>query len=299
MVGKEGFGVSAIVGKFRALVINKVKANLARAIRENEINVLAIDEYIDILSEKLKEVINPTLEEYGLTMPEFYITSISTPDDDPNFRRLKQQFADKTLLVRQEEIRKAEAEAAQGRKIVEAQTEAKLKMVGAQGEAEALRIKAQAEADAYRAKAFAEADEMKAKGYTYQQETSRLVGMEAMKNGITGGSDGGSLLGDVAGLGITLGAMGSVMNMAKDVLDPVLNDSAAIGAKVSESANTSFSSGEKWDCTACGTKNITSKFCPECGAKRPEVPVTWDCSVCGAKNITSKFCPECGTKKPE
>lgn len=299
MVGKEGFGVSAIVGKFRALVINKVKANLARAIRENEINVLAVDEYIDILSEKLKEVINPTLEEYGLTMPEFYITSISTPDDDPNFRRLKQQFADKTLLVRQEEIRKAEAEAAQGRKIVEAQTEAKLKMVGAQGEAEALRIKAQAEADAYRAKAFAEADEMKAKGYTYQQETSRLVGMEAMKNGITGGSDGGSLLGDVAGLGITLGAMGGVMNMAKDVLDPVLNDSAAIGAKVSESANTSSSAGEKWDCTVCGTKNITSKFCPECGAKRPEVPVTWDCSVCGAKNITSKFCPECGTKKPE
>ena len=299
LVGKEGFGVSAIVGKFRALVINKVKANLARAIRENEINVLAIDEYIDILSEKLKEVINPTLEEYGLTMPEFYITSISTPDDDPNFRRLKQQFADKTLLVRQEEIRKAEAEAAQGRKIVEAQTEAKLKMVGAQGEAEALRIKAQAEADAYRTKAFAEADEMKAKGYTYQQETSRLVGMEAMKNGITGGSDGGSLLGDVAGLGITLGAMGSVMNMAKDVLDPVLNDSAAIGAKVSESANTSSSAGEKWDCTVCGTKNITSKFCPECGAKRPEVPVTWDCSVCGAKNITSKFCPECGTKKPE
>lgn len=299
LVSDGGYGVSAVTGKFRALVISKVKSNLARAIRENEINVLAIDEYMDVLSEKLKEIINPSLEEYGLTMPEFYITSISTPDDDPNFKRLKQQFADKTLLVRQEEIRKAEAEAAQGRKIVEAQTEAKLKMVGAQGEAEALRIKAQAEADAYRAKAFAEAEEMKAKGYTYQQETSRLVGMEAMKNGIAGGSEGGSLIGDVAGLGITLGAMGGVMNMTKDALNPVISDSAEIGTIVGESISGSSSTTGGWDCLACGAKNITSKFCPECGAKKPETLTTWNCPACGKKGITSKFCPECGAKKPE
>lgn len=299
LVSDGGYSVSAVTGKFRALVISKVKSNLARAIRENEINVLAIDEYIDVLSEKLKEIINPSLEEYGLTMPEFYITSIATPDDDPNFKRLKQQFADKTLLVRQEEIRKAEAEAAQGRKIVEAQTEAKLKMVGAQGEAEALRIKAQAEADAYRAKAFAEAEEMKAKGYTYQQETSRLVGMEAMKNGIAGGSEGGSLIGDVAGLGITLGAMGGVMNMTKDALNPVISDSEEIGTKVGESISGSSSTTGGWDCLACGAKNITSKFCPECGAKKPETLTTWNCPACGKKGITSKFCPECGAKKPE
>ena len=108
-------------------------------------------------------------------MPEFFITSVMTPDDDPNYKRLKQQFAERTLNVRQEEIRKAEAEAAQQRKLVEAQTEAQLKMVGAQGDAEALKIKAQAEAEAYKAQAFAEAEEMRAKGYTYQQETARNV----------------------------------------------------------------------------------------------------------------------------
>ena len=43
------------------------------------------------------------------------------------------------------------------------------------------------------------------KGYTYQQETSRQVGMEAMKNGISGGAAGA--LGDVAGMGVALGAM--------------------------------------------------------------------------------------------
>ena len=75
---------------------------------ENNINILEIDEYIDILSEKLQAIINETLVEYGLIMPEFYITSVLTPDDDPNFRRLKQQFAEKTLRVREEEIKKAD-----------------------------------------------------------------------------------------------------------------------------------------------------------------------------------------------
>ena len=316
----DSYSITSVVGKFKALVMNKVKANLARIIKENNINILEVDEYIDVLSEKLRLAINEILAEYGLTMPEFFVTAIMTPDDDPNFRRLKQQFADKTLKVREEEIRKAEAEAAQSRKILEAQTEAQLKMVGAQGEAEALKIKAQAEAEAYKAQAFAEAEEMRAKGYTYQQETARMVGMEAMQNGITGNGSGGagSALGDIAGLGVTLGAMGGVIGMTKDALSPIMQTSSEIGGSVvPPSADTwDCSCGCKdikskfcpdcgspkpapavgWDCT-CGCKNITSKFCPECGSKKPEA-TTWDCT-CGCKNITSKFCPECGSKKPE
>lgn len=315
----DPYSIASVVGKFKALVMNKAKANIARIIKENNINILEIDEYIDVVSEKLRLVINEILAEYGLTMPEFFVTSVMTPDDDPNFRRLKQQFADKTLRVREEEIRRAEAEAAQGRKILEAQTEAQLKMVGAQGEAEALRIRAQAEAEAYKVRAFAEAEEMRAKGYTYQQETARMVGMEAMQNGITGGEGGGgSALGDIAELGVTLGAMGGVIGMTKDVLNPIMQGSADIGSGVVAATS------DTWNCTcgktgiaskfcpecgvakptpvigwncACGQTNITSKFCPECGAKKP-LPSTWDCE-CGAKNITSKFCPECGHKREE
>ena len=316
----DQYSVSSVVGKFKALVMNRVKSNISRIIKENNINVLEIDEYLDIISEKLRIAINEVLGEYGLVMPEFFVTSILTPDDDPNFKRLKQQFADKTLRVREEGIRKAEAEAAQGRKILEAQTEAQLKMVGAQGEAEALKIKAQAEAEAYKAQAFAEAEEMRAKGYTYQQETSRMVGMEAMQNGITGGRDGGSALGDIAGLGVTLGAMGGVIGMTKDALNPIMKDSSEIGSGVVHAADDTWdcSCGCKgiksrfcpdcgsarpepvssWNCT-CGCKNITSKFCPECGSKKPAAPTVWNCPECGNKNITTKFCPECGHKREE
>ena len=155
-------------------------------------------------------------------------------------------------------------------------------------------MKAAAEAEAYKMQAFAEAEEMKAKGYTYQQETARQVGLEAMQNGITGGAGGGaSALGDLAGLGISLGAMGSVIGMTKDALNPMMNNASEIGAGVVSAA------ADKWNCPACGCKDITSKFCPECGRKRPEAPVGWDCPACGCKNITSKFCPDCGAKKPE
>lgn len=295
IVSGGGLGLSAVVGKFRGLVINAVKSNLARIIKSNNINILEIDEYIDTISANLKNVLNETFDEYGLIIPEFYITNILTPDDDPNFRRLKQQFADKTLKVREEEIRKAEAEAAQGRKMVEAETEAQLKVVGAKGEAEALKVKAMAEAEAYKMQAFAEAEEMKVKGYTYQQETARQVGLEAMQNGITGSGDGGNGVGDIAGLGVTLGAMGGVIGMTKEALNPIMNNSAEIGTGF---GNVVSGKTDTWNCS-CGAKDITSKFCPECGSKRlEEKKNTWDCK-CGAKNITSKFCPECGAKRPE
>ena len=50
-----------------------------------------------------------------------------------------------------------------------------------------------------------------------------------------------------------------------------------------------------WTCPQCG-KTATGKFCPECGAKKPEAD-GWTCPTCGKLN-KGKFCAECGTKKP-
>ncbi len=306
--GDGAYGTNNMVGKFKALIMNKVKSNLARSIKELNINILEVDSYIDKLSDKMQTIINETLDNYGLVMPEFYITTIVTPDEDPNFQRLKQQFADRTLLVRQEEIRKAEAEAAQSRQLVEAQTEAQLKMVSAQGEAEALKAKASAEAEAYRVQAMAEAAEMQAKGYTYQQETARQVGLEAMQNGITGNGEGSNGLGDLAGLGVTLGAMGGVINMTKDALNPIMGSAVKVGNGFGSILNGEVPEGNPhndfpseinygkrtpWNCN-CGKQNITSNFCPDCGLKNPTI---WSCS-CGEKMITSAFCPNCGNKRP-
>lgn len=273
---------------FRAMVMTQVKSYLAATIRENAINVLEIDERLMELSDALKARINPRLAEYGLELADFFVARVVTPDDDPNFRKMKQQFADQYLNIREEQIRKNIAVAEAERKTVEAQTAAQMKIIGAQGDAEVTKIKAQAEAEAYKAQAFAEAAEMQAKGYN-QKDVIQADVQKAYAGalGQMGANGGGAGLGDIAGLGVTLGAMGGVMGMTKEAMAPMFGQQTAPAAPAPTG----------WDC-ACGETNIQSKFCPECGAKKPEPKQSWNCPQCGKMNITSKFCPECGTKMP-
>ena len=303
-------GIGDGKGYFRAMIMTQVKSYLAQVIKNCKINVLEIDEHLLDISGELKKRLNEYLNEYGLEISEFFVSRIMTPDDDPNFQRMKEQYAEQYLLVRQEQIRKKEAEAAAARKEVEATTAARVKLIGAQ-----------AQAEAYRMQAEAEAAEMRMKGYTYQQETARQIGKEAMKNGLGAGS--GSL-GDIAGLGIGLGAMGSVIGMTKDAIAPATDAVGqlrqAVNSTIEKSGTWNCTCGQKniesnfcpncgakntesqpensWDCT-CGTKGIMFKFCPNCGRKRPETREDWDCPNCGTKKITFNFCPNCGMKRPE
>ena len=69
-----------------------------------------------------------------------------------------------------------------------------------------------------------------------------------------------------------------------------------IDAQAQAMANAAAAPAGGWKC-ACGA-TATGKFCPECGAKKPEPKPAngWKCS-CGAM-ATGKFCPECGSPKP-
>lgn len=288
----ELLGEGGKKGYFRSLVMTQVKSYLAQTIKENQINILEIDSELMQLSRALRDKINDYLDDYGLFMPEFFVGRVMLPDDDPNFRRLREQYAEQYLLVREEQIKKSEAEAAAQRKEVEATTAARMKVIGAQGEAEALKVKALAEAEAYKVQAEAEASEMKMKGYTYQQETSRQVGLEAMKNGIAGSGGGGAnVIGDLAGLGVGLGAMGSVIGMTKDAIQPVSDVASQMGQSLGSAIS------DLWDCH-CGQKGNAGNFCSNCGAKRPEQKTGWDCA-CGQKGNMGNFCSNCGAKKPE
>ncbi|MCD8190571.1 MAG: SPFH domain-containing protein [Clostridiales bacterium] len=209
---KYDSALSKMTGYFRALIMTKVKSYLAGVIRQEAISILEIDEHMEALSEALCRKINEGLVEYGLSMPEFYIVRFVTPEDDESdpshdaYMKMKGLYGAQFIAMQE----KSKAEAERGRILVEAETAAQRKLIGAQ-----------AEAEAYRMKAAAEAEEMRMKGYSYQEETARQVGMEAMKHGLTGGETGGSALGDLAGLGVSLGAMGSIIGMTKDTFQGV------------------------------------------------------------------------------
>lgn len=295
---RENF-TRSVQAAFRPLIANTVKQHLPAIIKNQQIDLLEIDERVNEISGLLREKLLAGFQEYGLTLPQFYVTHVVLPEDDPNFKRIRElhnimlqtrviqaEATVKTVQAQSEatyrtaqEQSKAAITAAQRQVELEKQT---TETEVARREAERAIIRAQAEAQAQRLAGLTEAEIMHAKGYD-QKDVIEADVKKAYAAGLgqMGGSGGG--LGDIANLGVTLGAMGGVIGMTKEAVSPMFEQPTA-------------SVTDGWNC-ACGTKNITSSFCPDCGAKRPISVSGWDCT-CGTKNINSNFCPNCGAKRP-
>ena len=85
----SGF-TKSLAASFRPLISTAVKTNLSGCIKSESINILEVDESLGLLSNVLKRSIAPGFEEYGLTIPEFYVTTVVLPENDPNFKRIRE-----------------------------------------------------------------------------------------------------------------------------------------------------------------------------------------------------------------
>lgn len=303
---------TALRGYFRAPLMTEIKSYLAAVIKDQNINILEIDAHMGALSEALRERISPRFEEYGLTIPQFYITNIALPEEDKNFKDIKALISQAYIRVRAEEVQTSIAEAARQRKLVEEQTEAQLRVIRAQGEAEAVKMKGMAEAEIMQAKGYTQKDVLAA-----DVQKAYAEGMGKMGSGGSGGGTGGGVATDLIGLMAGMKMAGAVFDRMDGVLNPSSEKTSREEEKTpetwacvcGETGNTKkfcMSCGRPkpqpagvWQCPACGAKGIASRFCPECGEKRPEPPASWVCPACGCRDITSRFCPECGSKRPE
>lgn len=94
--------------------------------------------------------------------------------------------------------------------------------------------------------------------------------------------------------GATAAFMG--MNMASATGGMNAQDLFRMGRSSDPTSKQSVSQ-DGWTCS-CGSYN-TTKFCPSCGSKRPELPKPVFCGECGCKlsdgETTAKFCPNCGS----
>ena len=116
-----------------------------------------------------------------------------------------------------------------------------------------------------------------------------LVGAQADAMKTAAGNSAGAMTGFM-GMGMAMNAGG--MNAQNLFAMGQQNQQAQQNAQPAPSAP------DGWKCS-CGA-TATGKFCPECGAKKPEPKPAdgWVCPKCGTTN-TGKFCLECGEKKPE
>ena len=318
---RNGAGFTkSLQASFRPMISNAVKTNLPSVIKANDIDILEIDEKLDLISDSLREKIKAGFEEYGLTVPQLYVTNIVLPEADPNFKRIRELHT----IVLQTRVIQAEATV----KTVEAQSKAQYRTAEEQAaaaieaarreaemqrqttetevarrEAERKVIAAQAEAQAMRMQGLTEAEIMAAKGYNQkdvlQAEVQKAYaeGIGNMGPAISAGGGGGSMMGDLMSLGVGMAAMGAIAPQIGNMMSGLNPNMQQQGGAEQEAPKPRTEAG--WTCPECGTKDITSKFCPECGAKKPEPKQGWTCPECGTKDITSKFCPECGAKKPE
>ena len=334
----EGAGLTkSLQASFRPLITNAVKVNLASVIRDEAIDLLEIDQKLDLISASLRKAILPGFEDYGLTIPQFYVNNVVLPEDDLNFKRIRElhtitlqtriyqaeatvksaQAQSETVYRTAQEQSKAQIEAARREAELQRQT---TETEVARREAERRVIAAQAEAQAMRMTGLTEAEIMASKGYNQrdvlQAEVQKAYaeGIGNMGPDVVNGGGSGGLMGDMLGLGVGMAAMNAVApqigNMfsfgqqpqqtpAPDTWDCACGQKG-IASKFCPNCGTKKPepvASDTWDC-ACGQKGNVGKFCPNCGAKKPEAPATWDCA-CGQKGITGKFCPNCGTKKPE
>ena len=293
--GNENGGFTkSIQNSFRPLISTAVKTHLAASIKSENINLLEVDENLTKLSEALRIKIVPGFEEYGLTIPQFYITNIALPENDPNFRRMKElhTVSFQTRMIQAEALVKsaqadAEAEVTAARRKVEMERQLTETEV-AKREAERDLIRAQADAQATKMAGFAEAEVMQAKGYNQKDVLAAEV-QKAYAEGIGNMTinGGGGVAGDMIGLGVGMAAAGAVAPQLGEMFKGFAPATSA-DAKTPETK-----------CAKCGASlPANAKFCLECGEKvAPAIPADMIvCPECGNTVPKGKFCPECGHK---
>ena len=314
---RGGGFTKSLSSSFRPMISTAVKANLSSSIKAQNINILEIDERLEQLSDVLKRSITPNFEEYGLTIPDFYVTTVLLPENDPNFQKIRELHsislqkkmveAESSVMVSMAEA-KAAVTAAERQAILEKEA---TETEQARREAERELIRAQAEAQKTKLSGFAEAEVMRAQGYN-QKDVLQAEVQKAYAEGlgnmtISGG--GGGVAGDMIGLGVGMAAAGAVSGQMGEMFkgfgaaaQPEVKKVACpnCGNEVPENAKFCMECGSKIVvlgeneviCPACGQKTAKGKFCMECGAS-----LVAKCPGCGAELPNgAKFCLECGAK---
>ena len=269
---------------FRPLINTVFKTNFAPIVKENNINIIEIDQHVEQLAKPMYEKIKEGFEEYGLTVEDFYITDIVLPEEDKNFRRIKDIMASSYLGTKEAEV---EAEILAARRAVELEHEqtltAKKKM-----ELERELLQAQLDANKTKLSGFAEAEVMAAKGYNQKDVLNAEVQMayaEGIGNFGSNGGSGSSVASDMMQMQMGMAAAAAMAPAMKDMMSGMAGNNqnqqpAAAGVVYCPNCGAQLPAGAKF-CMSCGQSLLVKNVCPKCGSELP---------------AGAKFCLNCGEK---
>ncbi len=179
----------ALVQKFRALLMAKIKAYIGKTMQESSFSIFETDSHMNEISDDLHKLLIPDFKAYGIKLEKFYVTNIAKPDGESAYEKFKE------LHIRQySDI--AEAQLKQRLGVIDEETEKKRRIIEAEGIAEKRKIE----------------------GYTYSQERGFKVAEKVAEN------EG---VGNFSSLGLGLGMMGGVAGTVGDMTEKTLKQTSA------------------------------------------------------------------------
>ncbi|WP_027438489.1 SPFH domain-containing protein [Lachnospira multipara] len=255
LVGTEtSLSQDGLVRFFRGFLMTRVKTYIAQIMKSNSISIFEIDSQLEQFSDELKTRLGKDFSEYGISLKQFFVTTIAKPDGEPQYERFKELFFKQYADV-------AEAKIKQQVGIIEQETESRKMVIEAQGIAE----------------------KRKTEGYTYQQERGFDVAEKVAENEGAGNfSSAGIGLGMMAGVGGAVGsAVGGVFGNSIDSMTAPNSTQSNSQTQYCDKCGTLLTPGalfcdscgasvpENNVCTNCGFKFIRpGKYCPKCGQQR-------------------------------
>lgn len=87
------FDREKLVSYFRGVIVTRAKDAIAKIILQQNVSILQVASRLNEISEALKQQLTPDLEKFGLKVINFYVSSISTPEDDPAVQKMKAALA--------------------------------------------------------------------------------------------------------------------------------------------------------------------------------------------------------------
>ena len=178
---------ASLIAKFRSFLMSVIKPYIASTMQCAPYSIFEVDAHMNELSAELKKMLIPDFSDYGLSLDQFFVTTIAKPDGETAYEKFKDIHIHQYSDI-------AQAQLKQKVDIIEQQTQAQKTII----ESHALAQKRAQE------------------GYTYTQERGFNVAEKVAENEAVGEfTNMGVGLGTMAGVGGAVGGMvGGMMNDA-------------------------------------------------------------------------------------
>lgn len=94
-----------VIELFRGMLMTKVKSLIADLMTAQQVSFVEIHSRLNQISDQIRAQVTPMYEEYGMNVVHFFVNSISVPDNDPGYVKIRTALAaakEKELLARGE-----------------------------------------------------------------------------------------------------------------------------------------------------------------------------------------------------